>query len=79
LLAQWLRQGLRHQGTQALQRAEAQASNLAEAGLTYSAQCLRSAMQMLLSSEHPLLPNEMANLTLILEELTRGPGTANGM
>lgn len=78
LLAQWLRQGLRHQGAQALQRGEAQASNLAEAGLTHSAQCLRSAMQMLVSSEHQTLPEAMANLTLLLEEITRVTDTTHG-
>jgi hypothetical protein len=67
LLAQWLRQGLRHQGGGALTRAEAQVLRLKQAGLARAAALLGAVLENLRSARRPALVAQLAMLGLLMQ------------
>jgi hypothetical protein len=67
LLAQWLRQGLRHQGGGALTRAEAQVLRLKQAGLARAAALLDAVLENLRSARRPALVAQLAMLGLLMQ------------
>ncbi|MDM0004428.1 SWIM zinc finger family protein [Variovorax sp. J22G73] len=67
LLAQWLRQGLRHQGGGALSRAEAQVLRLKQAGLARGAALLGAVLENLRSAQRPALVAQLAMLGLLMQ------------
>jgi len=71
LLAQWLRQGLRHQGGSMTTRAHAQASALQHAGLVHCARLLQTVPSILRRPDRsPLLP-QLSTLSLLLDGVGR--------
>ncbi|NHZ81132.1 hypothetical protein F2P44_17890 [Massilia sp. CCM 8695] len=69
LLAQSLRQGVRHQGDGAAVRATEQASALRAAGLTRCANALAAALESVKSSDPRILPERLAALYALLHTL----------
>lgn len=69
LLAQILRQGLRHQGDAALARAAEQARALRAAGLPRCAEALAAALDSVKSSDARALPERLAALYALLHTL----------
>lgn len=69
LLAQSLRQGLRHQGDAALARAAEQAAALRAAGLPRCADALEAAFDGVKSSDARVLPERLAALYVLLHTL----------
>ncbi|NHZ97298.1 SWIM zinc finger family protein [Massilia sp. CCM 8734] len=69
LLAQSLRQGVRHQGDGAVARATEQASALRAAGLARCADALAAAMESVKSSDPTMLPERLAALYALLHTL----------
>ena len=67
LLAQWLRQGLRHQGGGMTARAEAQTRALQEAGLSRCAKLLQAVPQQLRSADRAALLPQLCTLSLLLQ------------
>jgi len=67
LLGLWLRQGLRHQGSGMLPRAEAQAVRLAQAGLKRSATLLRDALGSLRDTRREALVERLSTLSLWMQ------------
>lgn len=67
LLALWLRQGLRHQGGNALSRAEAQVLRLKQAGLDRGAALLGTVLENLRSAQRPALVAQLAMLGLLMQ------------
>ncbi|RZL60767.1 MAG: hypothetical protein EOP81_19680 [Variovorax sp.] len=67
LLAQWLRQGLRHQSASHAARVQAQADRLAQAGLTRCAALLRALPEDLRAARQPALVGHLATLGLLLQ------------
>jgi len=67
LLALWLRQGLRHQGGNALSRAEAQVLHLKQAGLDRGAALLGAVLENLRSAQRPALVAQLAMLGLLMQ------------
>jgi hypothetical protein len=67
LLAQWLRQGLRHRGGGALTRAEAQVLRLKQAGLVRAAALLGAVLENLRSARRPALVAQLAMLGLLMQ------------
>ncbi|MDQ0036897.1 hypothetical protein J2W30_004672 [Variovorax boronicumulans] len=67
LLALWLRQGLRHQGGNALSRAEAQVLQLKRAGLDRGAALLGVVLENLRSAQRPALVAQLAMLGLLMQ------------
>ncbi|WP_038209381.1 SWIM zinc finger family protein [Xenophilus azovorans] len=67
LLAQWLRQGLRHQGGGLAARADAQAERLRRSGLGRCADLLQGAIAGLRASQRPALVAQLATLSLLAQ------------
>ncbi|MCA8292848.1 SWIM zinc finger family protein [Burkholderia sp. AU30198] len=66
LLAEWLRQGMRHQGGGAVERARAQATRLERAGLAHAGQLLRLLADGLRAAQPASILAELGSLTLLL-------------
>ncbi|WP_431227124.1 SWIM zinc finger family protein [Burkholderia contaminans] len=66
LLAEWLRQGMRHQGGGAVERALAQAARLERAGLAHAGQLLRALADGLRAAQAASLLAQLGSLTLLL-------------
>ncbi|VWC56469.1 hypothetical protein BCO18175_00381 [Burkholderia contaminans] len=66
LLAEWLRQGMRHQGGGALERARAQAARLDRAGLAHAGRLLRALADGLRAAQSASLLAQLGSLTLLL-------------
>ena len=69
LLAQWLRQGLRHQGGGHATRVQAHAQRLQQAGLRRCARLIESLPQRLRSDQRSGLVAALSALVLLLQEL----------
>ena len=69
LLAQWLRQGLRHQGGGHAARVQAHAQRLQQAGLRRCARLIESLPQRLRSDQRSGLVAALSALVLLLQEL----------
>ncbi|KER68431.1 hypothetical protein HR51_28590 [Burkholderia cepacia] len=66
LLAEWLRQGMRHQGGGAVERARAQATRLERAGLAHAGRLLRLLADGLRAAQPASLLAQLGSLTLLL-------------
>ncbi|WP_175970484.1 SWIM zinc finger family protein [Burkholderia sp. BCC0322] len=66
LLAEWLRQGMRHQGGGAVERALAQAARLERAGLANAGRLLRALADSLRAAQSASLLAQLGSLTLLL-------------
>ncbi|MBF5008936.1 SWIM zinc finger family protein [Burkholderia pseudomultivorans] len=66
LLAEWLRQGMRHQGGGAIERALAQAARLERAGLAQAGRLLRALTDGLHAAQPASMPAQLGALTLLL-------------
>lgn len=66
LLAEWLRQGMRHQGGGAVERARAQATRLERAGLAHAGRLLRWLADGLRAAQPASLLVQLGSLTLLL-------------
>ncbi|VWC06934.1 hypothetical protein BLA13014_05025 [Burkholderia aenigmatica] len=66
LLAEWLRQGMRHQGGGAVERARAQATRLERAGLAHAGRLLRLLADGLRAAQPASLLTQLSSLTLLL-------------
>ncbi|MCA8273826.1 SWIM zinc finger family protein [Burkholderia sp. AU30280] len=66
LLAEWLRQGMRHQGGGAVERARAQAARLERAGLANAGRLLRALADSLRAAQSASLLTQLGSLTLLL-------------
>lgn len=75
LLALWLRQGLRHQGGNALSRAEAQVLRLKQAGLGRGAALLGTVLENLRSAQRPALVAQLAMLGLLMQGVAQSAAT----
>ncbi|MGJ7612260.1 MULTISPECIES: SWIM zinc finger family protein [unclassified Variovorax] len=75
LLALWLRQGLRHQGGNALSRAEAQVLHLKQAGLDRGAALLGTVLENLRSAQRPALAAQLAMLGLLMQGVAQSAST----
>jgi hypothetical protein len=75
LLALWLRQGLRHQGGNALSRAEAQVLHLKQAGLDRGAALLGTVLENLRSAQRPALVAQLAMLGLLMQGVAQSAAT----
>jgi hypothetical protein len=71
LLAQWLRQGLRHQGGSVFARADAQAARLQQAGLNRAAELLRSMAEGMRANQPVALLARLALLVLLVQGIAR--------
>ena len=71
LLAQWLRQGLRHQPASHAARVQAQADRLAQSGLTRCAALLRALPEDVRAARQPALVGRLATLGLLLQGAAR--------
>ena len=69
LLAQWLRQGLRHQGGAAMQRANDKVNELRAAGLVHCAGAFDAALEALRGDGAKALPGKLAALHALLDTL----------
>ena len=75
LLALWLRQGLRHQGGNALSRAEAQVLHLKQGGLDRGAALLGTVLENLRSAQRPALVAQLAMLGLLMQGVAQSAST----
>lgn len=75
LLALWLRQGLRHQGGNALSRAEAQVLHLKQGGLDRGAALLGTVLENLRSAQRPALVAQLAMLGLLMQGVAQSAAT----
>lgn len=75
LLALWLRQGLRHQGGNALSRAEAQVLQLKQGGLDRGAALLGTVLENLRSAQRPALVAQLAMLGLLMQGVAQSAAT----
>ena len=66
LLAEWLRQGMRHQGGGAIERALAQATRLERAGLAHAGRLLRALADGLRGAQSASILAQLGSLTLLL-------------
>ncbi|WP_341866370.1 SWIM zinc finger family protein [Burkholderia puraquae] len=66
LLAEWLRQGVRHQGGGAVERALAQAARLERAGLAHAGRLLRALTDGLRAAQSASILAQLGSLTLLL-------------
>ncbi|ERJ38854.1 hypothetical protein L810_6692 [Burkholderia sp. AU4i] len=66
LLAEWLRQGMRHQGGGAVERALAQATRLERAGLAHAGRLLRTLADGLRGAQSASILTQLGSLTLLL-------------
>ncbi|RRA23736.1 hypothetical protein DF038_09950 [Burkholderia cepacia] len=66
LLAEWLRQGMRHQGGGAVERALAQAARLERAGLAHAGRLLRTLADGLRGAQSASILAQLGSLTLLL-------------
>ncbi|NHV25189.1 SWIM zinc finger family protein [Burkholderia sp. D-99] len=66
LLAEWLRQGMRHQGGGAIERALAQATRLERAGLAHAGRLLRALTDGLRGAQSASVLAQLGSLTLLL-------------
>lgn len=71
LLAQWLRQGLRHQGSGSGSRTQAQVQGLQQSGLRHCARLLGAVHGHLRSDQRPTLLATLSTLVLLLQEVGR--------
>ncbi|KWN56845.1 hypothetical protein [Burkholderia ubonensis] len=66
LLAEWLRQGMRHQGGGAVERALSQAARLERAGLAQAGRLLRALADGLHAAQSASMQPQLGSLTLLL-------------
>ncbi|WP_333998987.1 hypothetical protein [Burkholderia cepacia] len=66
LLAEWLRQGMRHQGGGAIERALTQATRLERAGLAHAGRLLRTLADGLRGAQSASILAQLGSLTLLL-------------
>ncbi|AYZ64539.1 hypothetical protein EGY31_14330 [Burkholderia multivorans] len=66
LLAEWLRQGMRHQGGGAVERALSQAARLERAGLAQAGRLLRALADGLHAAQSASMQAQLGSLTLLL-------------
>lgn len=71
LLTQWLRQGLRHQGSGAGSKIQAQTQRLQQAGLRHCARLLGITQEQLRSDQRAGLMATLSTLVLLLREVGR--------
>lgn len=71
VLAQWLRQGLRHLGHAALERARSEAQRLADAGYAIASTLLQEIVADVSAAQRRHLPTRLAQLILLLDGIRR--------